>query len=117
MVFSVPELSSKRFDFKLPGNKKVYSLPLTQDLPLSIKATLMKAIAISERVQKMEKRGREYEPSQDEVEILASAQTAILDRYAPGVSEQISEAQFKALMEAWAEASSVTLGESAPSSH
>lgn len=112
MVFQLPAFSPDSFEFAFPGEKKKYRLPLVQDLPLDIRQQMSKAMVVAERVQKLAQRGRDYQPTTEDVEIMTNAQSAILERYAPGITSKISEAQFAALMEAWRDASQIDAGES-----
>lgn len=117
MVFEIPAAQIQYFEFTMPGKKKMrYKIPLAEYLPMSIRQTLGKAVAIASRIQATEARGRTYEPNLEEVQMLGQAQTLLLEKYAPGLADQLTEAQLKALMEAYGEASQVTLGESLPSS-
>lgn len=95
MVYEVPaskaSIKQNRFEFKVPGDKKTYSVPKLQFLKPSL-------------VQDVE----EDNPIR--------AMRAILDYYTPGVYEKFEDGeQVAGLFNAWAEGSGVDLGESSAS--
>lgn len=97
MVFEVPKskasIKQNRFEFKLPGGAKVYSLPLAKYLKPAL-------------AMRMDK---------DQTE----AMFLLFESYYPG--EQIFDKfedgeQFEAFINAWNEASGIDMGESSASS-
>lgn len=92
MVYQVPaskaSLKQNRFEFQIPGSKKIYSVPLLKFLKP----------ALAFRIE-----------SATEVE----AASALFDEYLPEALEKFEDGeQLGAFMQAWAEASGVTVGES-----
>lgn len=94
MVFEVPKskasINQNRFEFKFPGSQKKYSVPLLK--------YIRPALAL--RFEEMTE---------------TEAIVAIFEEYFPGqdlFAKFESGEQFEAFMEAWQEASGITLGES-----
>lgn len=84
------------FDFSLdtdPG--RVYRLPLFQHLPVKAVRALAK------------KAGDE-----DDAAAKLDAVLDLFDRYAPGLTDEITQSDIQAVLEAWNSASEVSLGES-----
>lgn len=92
MVYQVPaskaSLKQNRFEFQVPGTKKIYSVPLLKFLKPKLAFTIQ---AASE----------------------AEAAKALFDEYLPEALDKFEDAeQLGAFMEAWSEASGVSVGES-----
>lgn len=82
-----------RFVFKLESegdNGKTYSLPALQDLPIKTLRLLSKVGSTSDGIDEMIK---------------------VLDRYCPGLTDKISGSELTTILNAWAESSTVTVGE------
>jgi hypothetical protein len=95
VVYEVPtskaSIKQNRFEFKVPGDKKLYSLPLLKYLKPSLVLTV-----------------------EDDAPV--RAMSVILEEYAPGVYAKFEDGeQVEALFNAYAEASGVDLGESSAS--
>lgn len=83
------------FDFCLDTDREhVYRLPLFQHLP--VKA-----------VRELGRRGDNEEDAAVKVDIIFD----LFDRYAPGLTDEITQADVQAILDAWSEASEVSLGE------
>lgn len=85
------------FAFKLEGDTKLYRLPLMQYLPVK---TVRKLSSIN-------KIDDDEEKSLDMVDLIID----ILDQYAPGLTDKITQADMLTIFEAWNEASSAKLPE------
>ena len=70
------------FDFQLEGSETVYSIPFPKDLPVSMTQELAKL-------------------ADSTVEEALGFFERLLNRYAPGVWEQLSMEQLNMLFEAW----------------
>lgn len=116
MVFQVPaakaSIKQNRFEFQLPGAKKVWSLPklqyLSPDLSRRIRTAAIEA-------QEFIDENGEVRPDAppEKIAPLSEIQTEILEHYCPGLSALLEgEDQVTALIEAWQEASKVSVGES-----
>lgn len=92
MVYEVPKskasLKQNRFEFKLPGSAKIYDVPLLKFLKPAVALKIQGA---------------------SEVE----AAQALFDEYLPVALEKFEDAeQLGAFIEAWSEASGISVGES-----
>lgn len=101
---------SKKFRFKVPGEKKIRELPNMNRLPIGARLGLAEA---AKPLAKAQKRGREPRP--EDVSAAAEAQVKLLERFSPGILELIDETQAAELMRAWAEHSGISMGESSGS--
>ncbi|SPT53801.1 Uncharacterised protein [Actinomyces bovis] len=111
MTFQVPaskaSIKQNLFEFTLPQDDKIYALPKMQFLDADLSADLT---ALTPRI----KAAQDGEGISSDPELLAeiaSLQRQMLERYVPGIYARMSGDQVAALVEAWQEASSVTLGE------
>jgi len=85
------------FIFKIEGDKKLYRLPLMQYLP----------IKTVRRLSSINKIDDDEEKSLDMVDLIID----MLDQYAPGLTDKITQADMLTIFEAWNEASSAKLPE------
>lgn len=86
------------FAFKIEGDKHLYKLPLMQYLPI-------KTIRDLGHLSKME------DGADKNIDML-DFMIDILDRYAPGLTDNITQADMGTIFEAWSDASESTPGES-----
>lgn len=114
MVFQVPapkaSIKQNRFEFKLPGDKKTYSLPKMQYLPAGIKARMGSTSASLKRV--LDEGGQ---PSLEQKLELQEIQRELLESQVPGLYDRVTEDQLQELVKAWQEASGISVGESSAS--
>ena len=97
---------SEHFRFKLPGGKKIFSLPNMNRLPIGAKINLSE---VSKPLAEAKRRGRE--PRKEDVDAAAMAPMRLLERYCPGILDEIDESQARELLNAWAEHSGIGPGE------
>lgn len=97
---------SEKFRFKLPGEKKIYEVPNLNRLPIGVRMGLSEAAKPLAEAQKLKR-----EPKPEDVAVAAEAQMKLLDRYCPGILDQIDETQAGELMKAWADHSGISAGE------
>lgn len=113
MVFQVPEsrasIKQNVFEFKVPGSKKQWALPKMQYLNAdqSERLTTLSARAKAQR----EAGVKDVELSAE----IAHLQREVVEATCPGLYALLDGEQMSALMQAWQEASTVSLGESSPS--
>lgn len=111
MVYEVPasKASQKQnvFEFKVPGEKKVRTLPLLKYLPMGMNSRMADAAG---PIQAAQKAGRK--PAPEELHALGSIQMEILNKYSPGLVDNVDAEQLGAVMVAWQEASGISVGES-----
>lgn len=95
----------ERFEFQLPGRKKVWSLPYMNDITARFRRELT---GIAREINRAETEDDRMEAGLKAEDI----QAKILDKYCPGLLDEATGAQVDAIVEAWAEASnSPSLGE------
>lgn len=83
------------FDFSLDSDERmVYHLPLFQHLPIKAVRDLARKPA-----------------GDDDAAARLDLVIDLFDRYAPGLTDEISQADIQSILEAWNEASEVSLGE------
>ena len=103
-MFEVPvskaSLKQNRFEFVLPGSKKVHSLPLLKFIDTDLADRF---IAVGRQLSGTD------EPSDEAKVELAAVMVGVLDRYCPDL--KLSVDQREALLAAWQEASNITAGE------
>lgn len=111
MVYEVPasKASQKQnqFIFKVPGERKERSLPLLKYTPVGYRNRLA---ALAKPITTAKDAGRE--PDRADLEALGLFQLEMLDRYSPGLTDAMDDGQLAALLGAWQEASTVSVGES-----
>lgn len=119
MVFQVPESkvndSANRFEFQLPGEKKIYSLPKMQYLRAGHSERIT---ALSKRLRDAkdrDERKKASAPSKETTAVqveLMGLQREIMELYCPGLYDKIENDQLDAVVTAWQEESMVNLGKS-----
>lgn len=112
MTFQVPaskaSIKQNLFEFTLPDDDKVYALPKMQYLDADLSADLTVLTPRIKDAQEGDGLGSDPALLAD----IASLQRRMIERYAPGVYGRMSGDQVASLVNAWQEASSVTVGES-----
>lgn len=111
MVYQVPpskaSIKQNRFEFTVPGSRKVHTLPKVQYLRPSDLATLQ---GLASEV------GEGQTPTSEQAQRIYAAQLAIFDHYVPGFIGLFDDSeQIGALMAAWQAESNISLGESSAS--
>jgi hypothetical protein len=110
MVYEVPASNASqkqnRFEFRVPGKRKVYDLPKVEFLrPALLKEIRDLAATIGDA-----------EPNAEQSMALFDCQVAIFEHYVPGFLELFDDQeQIADLVTAWQNESNVTLGESSAS--
>jgi hypothetical protein len=111
-TFEVPaskaSVKQNRFEFKIPGEKKTYSLPLLQYLTNGLKDPL---VEVMRRVAPLVENGNGDIPQEDALKLDAATKT-IFETLAPGAYGSMDGEQVKAVIEAWTAASNTTVGKS-----
>ncbi len=112
-VVQIPKVGERpKFKFQLEGDDQVWELPMLQHLP---KPQLIKLRELSLKL--VDGKGKPKKNlSPKRVEEAARVQQDILDEYCPGLYTDLAEEQLAWLMEAWRDASEISLGESSASS-
>lgn len=112
MTFELPaskaSIKQNQFEFKVPGERKTWSLPLLKFLPIGLRGKLADAARPIAAAQEAKR-----EPDEADLEKLGGLQLELLNRYAPGLVDLLDNDQLGALLVGWQEASGVTVGESA----
>jgi hypothetical protein len=98
---------SNQFHFKLPGSRKSYSMPYLKHLPIGIRQKLADA---GRPLAEAKKAGRDADPA--DAAVLGNVQLAMVDRYCPGLTEELDQDQLNDLLKTWVEASGISVGES-----
>lgn len=98
---------SNQFHFKLPGSRKSYSLPFLKHIPIGMRQKLADA---GRPIAEAKAAGREHE--QADVIALGSVQLEIVERYCPGLTNELDQDQLNDLLKTWVEASGISVGES-----
>jgi hypothetical protein len=113
MVFQVPEskANDNLFEFSIPGSEKVWALPKLQYLRASQAEELT---GVTAKIRRVGAEKAKKDPAL--VGEISDIQRKIVEQYCPGLYDLVTNDQLGALMEAWQEASTVSLGESSPSS-
>lgn len=111
MVYAVPpskaSVKQNRFEFTMPGSKKVHSVPRVEFIR---PAFLRDLSALTADVPDGQ------EPSDRVKMALYQTQLAIFEHYVPGFTEMFDDSeQIGTLMAAWQAESSISLGESSAS--
>lgn len=110
MTFEVPaskaSIKQNKFEFKVPGERKARTLPKMEFLPVGLRNRMAD---LAKPLQAAEEEGRK--PSNDELNAMGELQIDILERYSPGLTDLLDEDQLAAILNAWGEASAITLGE------
>jgi hypothetical protein len=111
MVFEVPaskaSIKQNQFEFKVPGERKTRTLPLLKFTPIGYRDKLAR---LAEPIQKAQKAG--VDPEVEDLRALGTFQLEVLERYSPGITDVMDDDQLAALLKAWQEASSISVGES-----
>jgi hypothetical protein len=114
MVFEVPaskaSIDQNRFKFKLPGQKKTWSVPKLQFISSDLRLRMQEASIPLKRI--IDEGGQ---PAPEQTLEVQAIQRELFETYAPGLYKQLTDDQIPALMQAWQEASGISLGESSPS--
>lgn len=114
MVFEVPaskaSIDQNQFKLKLPGSKKVWSLPKLQYINSDLRLRMQEASVPLKRL--IDEGGK---PDAAQALEVQQIQRELFDRYAPGLYAECSDDQINAIMGAWQEASGISLGESSAS--
>ena len=85
------------FAFKIEGDNKLYKLPLMQYLPIKIVRDLGHISAKEDGDEK-------------NIEML-DFMIDILDRYTPGLTDDLTQSDMGTIFEAWSDASETNMGE------
>lgn len=124
MTFQVPapkaSYKQNRFEFTLPdfddegdavpGTEVTYSVPKMQYINSDIRQRMLD---VSMPLKRMIDEGKQPEPEQ--AAEVTRIQRELFEKYAPGVYARVSDDQLNALLQAWQEASSISVGESSAS--
>lgn len=115
MTFEVPasKASIKQNQFgpiKIPGVRKTWTLPLLKFIPVGMRGSLADA---AKPIKAAQDAGRK--PTNEELGKLGELQLQLLNRYAPGLVDEVDDEQLAAILVAWQKASNITVGESAAS--
>lgn len=114
MVFEVPaskaSIKQNQFEFKLPGSKKVYSIPKMQYISSDLRERMQRCGSHLKSV--IDSGG---EPDPEAMAEMGTIQRELFETYVPDLYEKVSDDQIEAIQEAWQKASEITLGESSPS--
>lgn len=110
-TFEVPaakaSLEQNKFKFKIPGEKKMYSLPYAQYLTNGLKDPLVDAVR---KIAPLVEAGKQDQISPEEALAIQACYRTIFERYAPGAFDLMDKDQAEALIEAWQEASNTSVG-------
>lgn len=87
----------QEFAFKIDGDKTLYKLPLMQYLPIKVIRDLGHISA-------------EDDGEKKNIEML-DFMIDILDRYAPGLTDNLTQSDMGTIFEAWSDASETNMGE------
>ena len=112
MVYAVPpskaSVKQNRFEFTVPGSKKVHSVPKVQFVKPSFLREIETLVAGIPDGQ---------EPPPEVSMALYRAQLAMFEHYVPGFTDLFDDSeQIGSLMAAWQAESNISLGESSASS-
>lgn len=114
MVYEIPaskaSIAQNRFKFKIPGEKKVYDLPLQQYINADLRDRLGKAAAVVMRYK-----DSTDEPTPEESALVQAISREVLEHYVPDLYSKLDNDQVNELAKAWGEASKVSMGESSAS--
>ncbi len=121
MVFQVPaskaSINQNRFEFELDipaangkSKKRKFSLPKMQFVSSDVRHRMQR---VGVKIDSLQKEGETVDPAL-QVEA-AEIQRELIEKYAPGLYELVTDDQLQAIQEAWQEASNIGLGESSPS--
>lgn len=111
MVFQVPaskaSVKQNVFEFTLPGEKKPRTLPKMQYINADIRHRFSQLYAVMKPAQ-------DAGQAIDEMVMLEylDVQYELLEQYNPGIHKILDGEQLGAIVQAWIEASSVSMGES-----
>lgn len=103
-----------RFRFQLEGTDTVWELPMMQNLP---KDLLMRLRTVALKLADRKTGKVKANPRPEDVVEAIEVQQQLMERYCPGLYEQMSDEEIAHLMGAWQEASDIRLGESSASSN
>lgn len=116
-MYEVPashaSIAQNRFEFRVPGSKKTWSLPKLQYLRADQSGQLGK---LTRRLYDPDTGKVDPERDVDAAIALTELQQEIVETYCPGLYGLIDQDQLSGLLAAWNEASSINLGESSASS-
>lgn len=111
MAFEVPaskaSIKQNQFEFKVPGERKMRTLPKVKYLPVGLRNKLA---AAGRPIMAAKDAGRDPDPA--DLEVLGSLQLDLLEEHSPGVTDLLDSEQLGALLIAWQEDSGITVGES-----
>ena len=111
MPYEVPaakaSIKQNRFEFKVPGDRKTYTLPYQQYLTNGLKDPLIEGM---KRVAPLIREGRQGDIDPGDAALIAQATKAIFEAHAPGVYELLDEEQTQDPIRAWTEESQTSLG-------
>lgn len=111
LVYEVPasraSFKQNQFEFKVPGEKKIRSLPYLQFTPVGFRDKLAK---LAGPIQAARDAGRD--PATADLQKFGEFQLEMLERYSPGVADVMDNEQLADLLMKWQEASRVSVGES-----
>lgn len=111
MVYEIPaskaSLKQNVFEFKVPGERKVRSLPLLKYTPIGYRNRLAQ---LASPIQAAQQAGRD--PDVEDLRALGTVQLELLERFSPGITDVMDDDQLAALLKAWQEASQISVGES-----
>lgn len=92
---ALPLHEVETFDFSLDSDEgRVYRLPLFQHLPIKI-------------VRQLAHKADSEEDAAEKLELVID----IFDRYAPGLTDELTQADIRSVLAAWNDASELSLGE------
>lgn len=110
MAYEVPaskaSIKQNQFEFKVPGERKMRSLPLLQYMPIGFRT---KMGTVGARIKAAQDAGTD--PAREDLVELGGLQLEMLEKFSPGLDELLDSDQLGGLLKAWTEASGVTLGE------
>lgn len=107
---SKASIKQNQFQFKVPGDRKTWSIPLMQHIPIGWRERFA---AAAEPIRTATMAGDQVKP--EHLMELGEVQVELLNKYAPGVLDVLDSEQLAALLKAWEAASKISMGESSAS--
>lgn len=114
MVYEIPaskaSIKQNLFEFKVPGEKKLRSMPKQQFINGDLRARLAKVVVGIRRHQ-----ADGTDPGEESLLAIQELQREVLEHYNPDLYKLLDSDQITALLKQWGEESNIELGESSAS--
>lgn len=104
---SKASIKQNQYIFKIPGSKKTWSLPLLKYTPIGYRSKLAELAA---PIAKAKEAGED--PPREALAALGNLQLEMLERYAPGLTDELDDDQLGELLGRWTQRSGISVGES-----